>query len=165
MTDAHEEKETLSVDVDIPQHDDRVTTGLFLKTKRFLIKVGSLVTCFSLKRKPAVCWVCGKTEKELGAPLEAHHFGIERAYIGAKIKWDLVAEDFPLFDWKNFNENNPVQFVDDMSVQGLLLCKEHHTGKDTGIHTLPFSLWVMQRYLVDGTRFNPNEVIDHGPGI
>jgi hypothetical protein len=160
MTDAHEEKETLSVDVDIPQHDDRVTTALFRKTKRFLMGTGGPLG-FNIKREPGRCWICGKTEQELGQPLEAHHFGVERAYFDAKIRWNVVQQDFPLFDWKNFNPVNPASFVDNMAAQGVLLCKEHHTGKDTGIHTLPFSLWIMQRYLADGTRFNPTEVISH----
>lgn len=164
MTDEHEEKETLKVDVVIPAHDARVTTALFRKTKQFLMKVGGLMG-FTLRREPGRCWICGKTEAELGAPLEAHHFGIERAYLGAHLRWDVIAQDFPIFDWKNFNPANPTDFVDNMAAQGLLLCKAHHTGTDTGIHCLPFSLWVMQRYLADGTRFNPTEVIDHGTNL
>lgn len=159
MTDAHEEKETLTVDVDIPAHDKRVTTAIFTKTKRFLVKVGGLLG-FTVKRPVARCWICQRTEQEAG-PLEAHHFGIERCFIGAKIRWDLVKEDFPLFDWEHFDPSKPEVFVDDMAAQGILLCKEHHTGKDTGIHDLPFSLWLIQRYLVDGSRFSPTEVIHH----
>lgn len=160
MTDAHEEKETLSVDVDIPEHDKRVTTTVFRKTKRFLMKVGGALG-FNIKRPPGRCWICGKTEVELGEPLEAHHFGVERAYIDADLRWDIIAKDFPIFDWTTFDPKRPETFVDDMSAQGVLLCKAHHTGKDTGIHELPFSLWVMQRYLADGSRFNPSEVIKH----
>lgn len=159
MTDAHEEKETLSVDVDIPAHDKRVTTAIFTKTKRFLMKVGGLLG-FTVKRPVGRCWICQRTEDEVG-PLEAHHFGIERCFIDAKIRWDLVKEDFPLFDWGHFDPAKPEVFVDAMDAQGILLCKEHHTGRDTGIHNLPFSLWIMQRYLADGEQFNPQEVIIH----
>lgn len=160
MTDSHEEKETLSVDVTIPAHAKRATTALFTKTKRFLMKVGGALG-FNIKQEPGRCWICGRTEAELGQPLEAHHFGIERAYLDAKIRWNVVQQDFPIFDWKNFNPDNPVEFVDNMTSQGMLLCKAHHTGKDTGIHMLPFSLWIMQRYLADGDRFSPTEVIHH----
>jgi hypothetical protein len=160
----HEEKETLSVDVDLPGHDPRVTTAMFRKTKRMLMKVANAMG-FDFKRPAGRCWICDKTESDLGQPLEAHHFGIERAYIDAAIRWNVVAQDFPIFDWKNFNPANPADFIDNMVAQGVLLCKEHHTGKDTGVHTLPFSLWIMQRYLADGTRFNPNEVIEHGTDI
>jgi hypothetical protein len=160
MTDEHEQKDTLQVDVDIPAHDKRVTTALFTKTKRLLMHAATALG-FNIKRPQARCWICGKTEQELGQPLEAHHFGIERAYIDAKILWDVVALDFPIFDWAKFDPAKPETFVDNMSAQGVLLCKEHHTGKDTGIHNLPFSIWIMQRYLADGSRFNPNEVIEH----
>jgi len=159
MTQEHEEKTTLEVDVEIPRHDDRVVTALFRKTKRFLMKVGGLLG-FTIKREPGRCWICQKTEAEVG-PLEAHHFGIERCYIDAALRWDIIAQDFPLFDWKTFDPKHPETFVDAMDAQGILLCKEHHTGKDTGIHMLPFSIWIIQRYLADGTRFNPNEVITH----
>lgn len=160
----HEEKDTLKVDVDLPGHAPRVTTALFTKTKRLLMKASTALG-FNVKRPAGRCWICDKTEQELGQPLEAHHFGIERAYIDASIRWNVVAQDFPIFDWKNFNPAKPEEFVDNMSAQGVLLCKEHHTGKDTGVHTLPFSLWIMQRYLADGTRFNPTEVIEHGTDI
>jgi hypothetical protein len=164
MTDAHEEKETLSVDVDIPTHDPRKTTALFIKTKRMIMKIGSLLG-FTIRRPAGRCWICGKTEAELGAPLEAHHFGIERCYISAQLRWDLIQEDFPIFDWKHFNPAKPETFVDNMSSQGILLCKQHHTGKDTGIHMLPWNLWLMQRYLCDGTAFNPKEIIHHDKDV
>lgn len=155
----HEEKQTLTVDVELPGHDPRVVTAIFRKTKRFLMKTASLLG-FSMHRPEGRCWICGRTPAEAG-PLEAHHFGVERAFIGAELRWDLVKEDFALFGWATFDPKKPETFIDDMSAQGVLLCKEHHTGKDTGIHTLPWNLWIMQRYLADGTRFNPNEVIHH----
>jgi hypothetical protein len=164
MTEAHEQKETLEVDVDIPAHDDRKTTALFLKTKKMIVKLGSILG-FTIKRPAARCWICNRTADEVGAPLEAHHFGIERCYIDAAIRWNVVQEDFPIFDWKNFDPKNPVQFIDNMSSQGLLLCKAHHTGKDSGIHCLPFPIWIMQRYLADGTRFSPTEVIHDDEGV
>jgi hypothetical protein len=159
----HEEKNTLQVDVDLPGHAPRVTTALFRKTKRMLMTVSNAMG-FDFKREAGQCWICGKTEADLGQPLEAHHFGIERAYIDAKIRWDLVARDFPIFGWKGFDPAKPEEFVDNMAAQGVLLCKAHHTGKDSGIHCLPFSLWLMQKYLADGTRFSPTEVIRHADG-
>ncbi|UNJ99715.1 hypothetical protein [Ralstonia sp. RRA.1] len=56
---------------------------------------------------------------------------------------------------------DPYLFVDDMTVNGLLLCKQHHTGKDAGIHDMPFPLWIAQRYAIEGYQFTPNEVIHH----
>lgn len=156
----HEEKETLQVDVLLPGHDPRVTTSLFRKTKELLIKVASALG-FIVQRPAARCWVCDKTAEEVGQPLEAHHFGIERAFIDGPIDWKRVQADFPNYDWENFDPRKPEMFVDNMEAQGILLCKAHHTGKGAGIHTLPFPLWVMQRYLPEGTKFSPDEVIHH----
>jgi len=160
MTDEHEQKDTLSVDVEIPAHPPRKATALFEKTKRMIVGIGTALG-FTIKRPAGRCWICNRTAQEAGQPLEAHHFGVERAYIDANLRWDLIQEDFPLFDWKNFDPANPESFVDNMSSQGILLCKQHHTGKDSGIHDLPFSIWIMQRYLADGERFSPTEVITH----
>lgn len=154
MTQAHELRETLTVDVLTPSHADRVTTPLFRHTKQAL-----------LASDPR-CWICGQTAEELGQPLEAHHAGIERSFAEGDLDWDRVRADFPHHDWSKFDPANPYTFVDDMSPvtgQGLLLCKQHHTGKGTGIHTLPWPLFLLQRYLKDGVQFTPDEVIHHDP--
>lgn len=150
VTDTHEEKETLAVDVNLPGHDPRKATPLFERTRLHLIE-----------REGGRCWVCGRTAEESGAPLEAHHCGIERSFATAPINWDLVKKDFPNFAWETFDESNPLDFVDDMLAQGLLLCKEHHTHPETGIHTLPWPLFIMQRYLKTGYKFNNLESIVH----
>ncbi|MDR3480645.1 MAG: hypothetical protein P4L91_08005 [Burkholderiaceae bacterium] len=147
---AHEEKETLSVDVFGPAHADRTTTTIFVHSKAKLEE-----------REHGRCWICGCTAEEAGHPLEAHHLGIERQFAEAAIEWGKVKADFPNFDWANFDQTKPYTFVDNMLAQGTLLCKPHHTGKFTGIHSLPYSLWIMQRYLTDGVQFSPNEVIHH----
>jgi hypothetical protein len=116
---------------------------------------------FKIYRDKGRCYICGRTEEELGQPLEAHHFGIERSFIDSPIRWDRVRQDFPDFNWGGFDQTKPEGFVDDMVAQGVLLCKIHHTAPDTGIHTLPFPLWIIQRYLPDGVKFTPTEVIHH----
>lgn len=156
----HEEKETLEVDIEVPGHAPRTTTGLFRRTKQRIMAVASILG-LNIFREKGRCWICGKTSEEAGEPLEAHHLIIERSFIDSPLRWDQLRKDFPHFDWENFDPTKPEMFVDDMITQGLLLCKEHHTGKDTGIHTLPFPLWVLQRYLPDGVQFSPTEVIHH----
>ncbi|HEX7911815.1 MAG TPA: hypothetical protein VF534_27490 [Paraburkholderia sp.] len=153
VTQIHEEKETLTVDVNIPGHEPRTTTALFSKSKAAL----------KASQHPPRCWICGRTEAELGAPLEAHHNGVERSFAEGEIDWDRVKADFPHHDWSTFDPANPYTFVDDMSPtgQGLLLCKQHHTGRDSGIHNLAYPLWILQRYLKDGAQFSPTEVIHH----
>ena len=68
MTAAHEEKETLSVEVEIPEHADRgAATPPFLRTKKIL-----------MERVGGRCYVCNGAEAEVG-PLQAHHCPVERS--------------------------------------------------------------------------------------
>ncbi|QOT75040.1 hypothetical protein [Cupriavidus basilensis] len=158
VTDTHEEKETLAVDVLLPGHEARTTTPLFLHSKKALIE-----------REGGRCFICGETAEESGHPLEAHHHPIERS-LANMIDWASVAEfaragalgpHAAAFDWDAFDPADPYAFVDDMTVNGLLLCKAHHTGKDEGIHDMPFPLWIAQKYAREGYQFTPTEVIHH----
>ncbi|WP_283149029.1 hypothetical protein [Silvimonas soli] len=158
VTQTHEEKETLVVDVLLPGHEPRVTTPLFLHTKKLLIE-----------RVGGRCWICGRTAEESGHPLEAHHHPVERS-LANLTDWDLFrseceagmwGEYAKAFDWSKFDPADPYTFVDDMTVNGMLLCKEHHTGKGTGIHDLPGPLWLGQKYGREGYQFTGNEVLHH----
>jgi hypothetical protein len=156
VTQIHEEKETLTVDVNIPGHEPRKTTALFERTRKQLIA-----------REGGRCFICNSTAEQSGHPLEAHHHPIERS-LAELIDWDRFRQDaqagfwgarIQAFDWASFSDWT--QFVDDMTVNGMLLCKAHHIGKDEGLHTLPFPLWVAQKYAKEGYQFTPTEVIHH----
>ncbi len=173
VTETHEEKETLAVDVELPGHDPRKTTSLFEHSKKELeARVGGR------------CYICGRTSAEAG-PLQAHHHPIERCFANM-IDWERVALDFPTFDWKKFFAGakretytvpaegdvpaftatvlvpvDPYLFVDDMRYNGLLLCADHHIHKDEGIHDLPFPIWIAQRYGKEGYKFSDVEIIHH----
>lgn len=152
VTKIHEEKNTFQVDVNIPGHDPRVTTPLFEKSRKHL-----------LLREGGRCWVCNCTSEETGHPLEAHHYPIERSFADM-IDWgpdSQIRKDFPSFGWGSFDEAHPYSFVDDMNVNGRLLCKAHHTGKDEGVHDLPEPVWLAQRYGKEGYVFSLIEVIHH----
>lgn len=152
VTHVHEEKETLAVDVNVPGHDPRTTTDLFRKSRQHLID-----------REGGRCYVCGCTAEETRHPLEAHHYPIERS-MAEMIDWSpgsQIRKDFPNFGWGSFDESNPYTFVDDMNVNGLLLCKAHHTGKDEGIHAMPHPLWIAQKYGKEGYKFSGIEIIHH----
>ena len=158
MTQAHAEIETLKVAVLIPEHVERSATPLFHRTRLALIE-----------REGGRCWICGRTEVECGEPLEAHHHPIERCLAGmidfARLRADCEAGVYGPhaqgFDWGGFDGSDPYVFVDDMRVNGLLLCREHHTVADEGIHALPGPLWLAQRYVRAGVRFTPTETICH----
>lgn len=146
----HAEKETLSVEVNIPAHAERTATALFIKSRKHL-----------LEREGGRCFICNQTEAETGHPIEAHHYPIERS-LAEMINWSegaQIRKDFPSFAWGSFDEKDPYFFVDDMNVNGLLLCKGHHIGKDEGIHDMPHPLWIAQRYGKEGYQFSGVEII------
>ena len=157
----HREKLTMPVEVNVPVHPLRVTTALFERTRPQL-----------LAREGQVCWICGRTAAETGHPLEAHHHPVERS-LAEMIDWPRFAADCQAgvwgpyaqaFDWATFlgaQPFDPYVFVDDMTVNGLPLCKDHHTGYDQGIHCLPYPLWLPQKYGKEGYRFSDVELIHH----
>jgi hypothetical protein len=156
MTQAHTERESLSVEVNIPEHEDRKTTALFARTRKLLIE-----------REGGRCYICNATAEQSGHPLEAHHHPIERS-LAEMIDWGRFKLDaqsgfwgkhIQAFEWDNFTDW--VQFVDDMTVNGMLVCKAHHIGKDEGLHTMPFPLWIAQKYAKEGYAFSSLEVIHH----
>jgi hypothetical protein len=149
VTQVHEQTETLTVDVNIPGHEERTTTALFRNSKKALVL-----------RESGRCFICGCNAEETGHPMEAHHHPIERS-MANMIDWELVKPFFPHFDWSSFDPADPYTFVDDMTVNGLLLCKAHHTGKDEGIHDMPYPLWIAQKFGREGYQFSPIEAIHH----
>jgi hypothetical protein len=156
VKDVHEEKNTFQVDVNIPGHDPRKTTTLFRKSRLHLIE-----------REQGRCYVCNCTAEETGHPLEAHHYPIERSF-AEMVDWSpgsVIRKEFPQFAWGSFDESDPYMFVDDMNVNGLLLCKNHHIGKDEGIHDLPHPVWMAQRYGKEGYQFSSIEIIHHDQGL
>ena len=159
VTEIHEEKEAIEVDVNLPGHDERVTTPLFSRTRDQLIK-----------REGNRSFVTGKTEQEVGSPLEAHHFWIERC-LATAVDWKEFCEYIerfkPMVDRASkFCVRNPelsdiMVFVDDMTVNGMLIEKELHTGKGNGIHFLPFPLWQFNLYGKEGFQFTGQDAIYH----
>lgn len=157
MTDSHEEKETLDVEVNIPEHDPRATTELFRRTREEVLAVNNR------------CWVCNRTEQESGKPLELHHFPIERS-LANLVDWDLFktqairgdyGEGPKNFLWASFDSTHWEDFVDNMHANGLVLCRDHHIGRNEGIHYMPHPLWVAQRFAKEGYNFSEIEIIHH----
>lgn len=152
VTKTHEQRESLEVAVNIPGHDPRVSTPLFIRTRLQLIA-----------RDGGRCWICGCTAEETGHPVEAHHYPVERSF-AEMVDWgegSQIRRDFPKFGWGSFDPADPYTFVDDMNVNGRLLCKPHHIGKDEGVHTLPEPVWLAQRYGKEGYQFSSVEIIHH----
>ena len=171
VTKIHEEKESLLVDVNLPGHDERVTTSLFTRTREaMLAKIGNR------------CEVSGAPESECG-PIEFHHFFVERCEATAVDPerlhhWLALLADRAAVAKKWFDDQlaagktydqiwaDPYAFTDDMTVNGLGLCKRLHTGKGEGIHAMPFPLWLFWATGKPGFVFvGQDKVIDEGePG-
>lgn len=183
VTEVHVQRETLEFEVNIPGHEPRVTTPLFAHSRKLLIE-----------REGGRCWVSGATAEESGHPLEAHHYPIERSManmidwerFAADCKRGAWGPHAQAFDWDTFFEGaevtvipaphpladevrfrtprDPYLFVDDMTVNGLLLSKTFHTGKGTGIHDVPYPVWVALRYAREGYQFSSTTTIHHFEG-
>lgn len=160
MVDRHREKKTIEQNVWVSKHTVPRGGSLYEESRERMFKNPPVIV---LRPEPNECFICGRGESELDTPLESHHFGLERCFAETKnLRWDLIARDFPYFDWLNFDPNDPYSFADDMTAQGMPLCRDHHRGKYTGIHYLEFIVWLMQRYLPEGYQFAPGETVEHG---
>lgn len=158
VTKAHVERETLIVDVNLPEHTARGgATAIFARTRKEVLDADPH------------CWLTGMTAEEAGAPLELHHYPVERCFAESDIvDWDLfIAQakegkygDGPRsFDWSTFDPEHWEMFVDNMHHNGRALAKSHHTGADMGVHTVPEPIWLAQGFVKDGIQFNHLETI------
>jgi hypothetical protein len=137
----HEQKLTVSIDVFVPDHPDRSESPIFRHARKQLIE----------DNPNACCEVCGTTEN-----LELHHAIIEWCDSNA-VDWGKVRAEHPDFDWATFDESKPELFIDSAYNARQVLCKKHHTGRDHGIHYLPYPIWQMQKHKRDDFVFSPDE--------
>jgi hypothetical protein len=158
VTETHLEKETLTVEVFLPGHEERTTTALFARSR---------MTAAALIGER--CCVCGRDESVAGST-EWHHL-FERSLANA-IDWEdarsMVAFFYAAFGrLKAYFDAHPdapddiIEFIDDMTVNGMPLCAEHHRLAGTGLHNLPWPLWMAQWYGREGYQFSPAELLVH----
>lgn len=132
---AHSSSETISLERWYPPHDTR--TGplyhLFEKARAHL------------KRTDAwKCRVCGATEGELGAPLEAHHHFVEFALQNGVDVHEFEVRHPEFAGLLDGSEEAFQRFVE--SEHNIMpLCHKHHTGIE-GVHVLPAAVWGMLPY-------------------
>jgi hypothetical protein len=146
----HEQRLTLTVDIFVPDHPDRSESPVFRRARKLLIE----------DNPAAKCWI---DNSQCDGGLELHHFFIEWCDADG-VDWDRVRALYPDFDWSTFKE--PADFVDSAYNARLVLCKKHHTGKDHGIHLLPYPVWLMQAHKRADFVFSPDEIAttDSPPG-
>jgi len=139
----HFKKGTFEEQYWIPAHNERRESSLFRKNKKFI-----------RDECGAPCWVCGKKEDR-----EVHHV-FEWAFWNAlsprKVTNILNAIEFYDEDYiasaddpKKLHQyltelSKTKKFLDtpDDARNLVVLCREHHRLKYTGIHTISFPLWL-----------------------
>lgn len=187
VTEQHVEKETLSVSVIIPEHDKRgAASALFTHSRKDVIDAGGV--CFICGKPHSsdnpleahhhpvercfaeeIDWQRFAEDAKAGLwGKGAAAFDWDAFFVGAvldTVEYTVYADEHDTVGEKKtaqvLRPKDIYLFVDDMHANGMLLCKEHHTVADEGIHTLPFPIWLAQRYAVEGTKFSDREVIHH----
>lgn len=160
-TAAHEDKSTLVVDVLIGEHPSRLAdTPMYAHSHPLAVA-----------RDGGRCVVCGRTAAEAG-PLETHHCPVERfAAEAGMVDWAELRRTVDVWYGvfaraKTYLDVNPTppadifEFVD--SVDNLVtICKDHHVGKDEGIHAMDWPRWLCQMFGDKGDKYTPTEVLVH----
>jgi hypothetical protein len=181
VTKVHAQHETMAVDVNIPGHEPRATTALFRRSREQLIaREGGRCWVSGLTAEQL-----GAPLEAHHHPIERSMANmIDWQRFATDCKAGIWGPHAKGFDWDGFFEGattqrvevpaqdgeeaytvtlviprDPYLFVDDMTVNGLLLGKEYHTGLNEGIHRLPFPYWIARKYGREGYVFSSVETI------
>lgn len=119
---------TLDELVAYPKHEPRSASAIYRKTHHHLV--------YDLD---APCWTCGVRHSTDGA-METHHAHFEWA---SQNGLDL---DKVTADWPEITDRDKLAEWVDSEGNMLVLCAEHHRGQHTGIHSISYPAWLLQRY-------------------
>src|SRR5690348_7616226 len=119
---------TLEEIVFYPPHDPRKASSEYRKVHHHLV--------YELDE---ACWICG-IRHSTGGHMETHHDEIEWA-AASGIDLALVMKDFPAIT----DEAALRQWLDSENNM-LVLCDVHHRGPRTGIHSITYPAWKLQRW-------------------
>jgi hypothetical protein len=141
-------KRTLIEDVFYPPHEKRHASTLYRKTHNKLIL-----------EMDTPCWICGirhsdvvklPKEEQSKWQMETHHSELEWAAASAfatdKKMLQKLSVDFALI----MNDPDKLRQWLDSEGNMLVLCATHHRGLRTGIHSITYPAWKLQRYEYDG---------------
>lgn len=134
-TPAHEQVESLRVDVEYPEHVQRTCSPEFAANRRQLIQ-----------KLDTPCFSCGSKEGR-----EVHHFVTEWA-LSEIADWDKVFKLVHHFDIYGFAAqlgDKPITSPDDIR-NLVVVCVKCHRGAGMGIHLVPFPDWIGQVMAKDG---------------
>lgn len=131
----HEQRETLTIDIEYPDHAQRTESPEFAANKRTLVT-----------KLDTPCFCCGGKEHR-----EVHHFICEYAEADWA-DWDKVFKLVHHFDIYGFAAqlgDKPITSPDDIR-NLVVICAKCHRGRGTGIHLVPFPNWIAQVMVRDG---------------
>jgi len=121
-------KRTLLEDVKYPPHEPRTQSTLYKHTHKHLV--------YELDTP---CWICG-VKNSTGGAMETHHDELEWAAANG-VDLDLIIRDFPAL-----TDREKLQEWLDSEGNMLVLCDVHHRGSRTGIHSITYPAWKLQRW-------------------
>lgn len=131
----HEQRETLTIDIEYPDHAQRTESPEFAANKRTLVT-----------KLDTPCFCCGGKDHR-----EVHHFIIEWA------EWDfadpakvlIAAHRLDIYGYAGQLGDKPIESPDDIR-NLVVICAKCHRGRGTGIHLVPFPNWIAQVVARDG---------------
>jgi len=101
------------------EHEKRTESPLFKLTKKHM------------HEEHVGCWIDnGKCEGNI----EIHHNIIEWS-AATEVNWKKIQLDYPWFS--NVDQEGQMRG----------LCEKHHRHKGFGIHTTPYPIWILQKYM------------------
>jgi hypothetical protein len=136
---------TLVEDIFYPAHEPRQASGEYRRVHHHLV--------VELDEE---CWICGVRHSDvLQMPaaeqrhwqLETHHSEIEWAAANG-VDLALVMRDFPALQ-----DREALRSWLDSEGNMLVLCATHHRGSRTGIHSISYPAWKLQRWQGQGFTF------------
>lgn len=142
ITKIHFESKTIKDFVIDPDHHERTESSEFRDAKARLKQDGHYK-----------CYICGGTEN-----LQVHHRALEYMFtnVADMDKVKEFCEEWDVYGYGKLLKNKPLTSQDDVRNQ-MVLCQLHHTGVDhengnsgTGIHSLTFPSWIIQKLCKDG---------------
>lgn len=138
-------RRTLVEDVYYPEHCPRTASAEYRRVHQHLIV-----------ELDTPCWICGIThsavqrlpaEQRPRRQLETHHCEVEWAAVNGI---DLARF---MHDWPAIDDRERLREWVDSEGNMLVLCALHHRGSRTGIHSISYPAWKLQRWQGDQFTF------------
>jgi hypothetical protein len=140
-------KRTLLEDIYYPAHEPRKASATYHKTHIHLIR-----------ELDEPCWICGirnSDVQKITDPVEKRRWQLETHH--DELEWAAVNGVDPTLvmrDWPELTDMAKLREWLDSEGNMLVLCAAHHRGSRTGVHSVTYPAWKLQRLQApDGFQF------------